>query len=68
MQTEMDTARETARKELKEKFKRKVKAVAAVTSIYSTIKSERQSIVKIKSMARDSMLPQGMLSAGSEEI
>ena len=64
----METTRETARHELKEKFKRKVKAVAAVTSIYSTIKSERQSIVKIKSMARDSMLPQGMLLAGSEEI
>ena len=68
MQTEAKTARETVMKELKEKFKRKVKAIAAVTSIYSTIKSERQSIVKIKSMARDSMLPQGMLQAGSEEL
>lgn len=57
MKDTMYSEMSTIRSEVKEKFKRKVKAVVAVTGMLSMIKSERESIIRIKSMARDCMLP-----------
>ena len=68
MRETMHTEMTTVRTLVKDKFRRKVKAVTAISSLFSTLKSERVSVMKIKTMARDCMLHPGLLSEGPKSV